>query len=140
VGHFGLAVNEYTHSTAPNRRFPDLVTHRLVKAALDGEPDPYTPEELMQVARQSSAQESNAAKVERQVRKSAAALLLERRVGESFAGIVTGASPKGTYLRLLDPPVEGRIVRGFAGLGVGDKVRVTLVGTDFERGHIDFAR
>ena len=140
VGHFGLAVNEYAHSTAPNRRFPDLVTHRLVKAALDGEPDPYTPEELMQVARQSSAQESNAAKVERQVRKSAAALLLERRVGESFDGIVTGAASKGTYLRLLAPPVEGRIVRGFAGLGVGDKVRVTLVGTDFERGHIDFAR
>src|SRR5688572_21224225 len=140
VGHFGLAVHDYAHSTAPNRRFPDLVTHRLVKAALDGEADPYSTAELMEVARLSSQQESNAAKVERQVRKSAAALLLEHRVGESFAGVVTGAAPKGTYVRILDPPVEGRIVRGFAGLAVGDKVRVTLVGTDFERGFIDFAR
>jgi len=139
-GHFGLAVQDYAHSTAPNRRFPDLVTHRLVKAALAGAPEPYTADELAAIAAQSSLQEANAAKVERQVRKSAAALLLEHRVGESFAGIVTGAAPKGTYVRILDPPVEGRIVRGFAGLAVGDKVRVTLVGTDFERGYIDFAR
>jgi VacB/RNase II family 3'-5' exoribonuclease len=139
IGHFGLAVQDYAHSTAPNRRFPDLVTHRLVKAVLAGASSPYTVPELLSVATQSSQQEANAAKVERQVRKSAAALLLERRVGESFTAIVTGASPKGTYARLLDPPIEGRIVRGHAGLGIGDKVRVTLVGTDFERGYIDFA-
>jgi exoribonuclease-2 len=140
VGHFGLAVHDYAHSTAPNRRFPDLVTHRLVKAVLTGAAEPYTATELMAVAMQSTEQEGNAVKVERQVRKSAAALLLERRVGESFQGIVTGASPKGTYVRVLDPPVEGRIVRGADGLDVGDKVRVTLLGTDFERGYIDFAR
>jgi len=140
LGHFGLAVNEYSHATAPNRRFPDLVTHRQVKAALQNQSDPYTDAELAEAAARSSQQEASAAKVERQVRKSVAALLLERRVGESFAGVVTGAAPKGTYVRLLDPPVEGRIVRGFAGLAVGDKVRVTLVGTDFERGWLDFSR
>jgi exoribonuclease-2 len=140
LGHFGLAANEYSHATAPNRRFPDLVTHRQVKAALENQADPYEDAELAEAAARSSQQEASAAKVERQVRKSVAALLLERRVGESFAGVVTGAAPKGTYVRLLDPPVEGRIVRGFAGLAVGDKVRVNLVGTDFERGWLDFAR
>jgi exoribonuclease-2 len=140
IGHFGLAANEYAHSTAPNRRFPDLVTHRQVKAALADEADPYSSGELAEAAARCSLQEANAARVERQVRKSAAALLLERRVGESFAGVVTGAAPKGTYVRLFDPPVEGRIVRGFADLAVGDKVHVTLVGTDFERGWLDFAR
>jgi exoribonuclease-2 len=140
AGHFGLAANEYSHSTAPNRRFPDLVTHRQVRAAIANQADPYSAAELALAASHSSEQEANAAKVERQVRKSAAALLLERRVGESFAAVVTGAAPKGTYARLFDPAVEGRIVRGFAGLAVGDKVRVTLVGTDFERGWLDFAR
>jgi exoribonuclease-2 len=140
VGHFGLAASDYSHSTAPNRRFPDLIAQRQVKAALAGQPDPYSPAELTAAASRSSEQEANAAKVERQVRKSAAALLLERRVGESFAGVVTGASPKGIYVRVFDPPVEGRIVRGYAGLAIADKVRVTLVGTDFERGHLDFAR
>jgi len=139
-GHFGLAVSDYTHSTAPNRRFPDLVTQRLIKAALAGEPVPYSNSELSALARHCTEQEDNAAKVERQVDKSAAALLLASRVGERFDGLVTGASPKGTWVRILHPATEGRVVRGFQGLDVGDRVRVELVHTDVERGFIDFAR
>ena len=139
-GHFGLAVHDYTHSTAPNRRFPDLVTQRLVKAALDGRPAPYGRDDLEKVARHCTEQEDNANKVERQVRKSAAALLLESRVGERFEGMVTGASEKGTWVRILRPPVEGRVVDGFEGLDVGERVTVELVGTNVERGFIDFAR
>jgi len=139
-GHFGLAVSDYTHSTAPNRRFPDLVTQRLIKAALAGEPVPYSHSELSALARHCTEQEDNAAKVERQVDKSAAALLLASRVGERFDGLVTGASPKGTWVRILHPATEGRVVRGFQGLDVGDRVRVELVHTDVERGFIDFAR
>jgi VacB/RNase II family 3'-5' exoribonuclease len=139
-GHFGLAVRDYTHSTAPNRRFPDLVTQRLVKATIAGIPCPYTAEELTDLARHCTLQEDNAAKVERQVRKSAAALLLAPRVGERFDAIVTGASPKGTWVRILHPAAEGRVVRGEHGLDVGDPVRVELVHTDVERGFIDFAR
>ena len=138
AGHFGLAVRDYTHSTAPNRRFPDLLTQRLVKAALDGRELPYTPDELTALARHCTQGEDNAAKVERHVRKSAAALLLESRVGDVFDGIVTGASSKGTWARILRPPIEGRVVRGFEGLDVGDRVRVKLLGTDVERGYIDF--
>jgi exoribonuclease R len=140
IGHFALAADQYSHATAPNRRFPDLVTHRQVKAVLEARANPYTAIELTEVAARCTVQEANAAKVERQVRKSAAALLLDSRVGERFAGVVTGAAPKGTYVRVFDPPVEGKIVRGFAGLSIGDKVQVTLVATDFERGHLDFAR
>ena len=140
IGHFGLAVKDYSHSTAPNRRFPDLVTHRLVKAALSGAPAPYTLDELATLANHCTVQETNAAKVERQVRKSAAALLLEQRIGERFDGVITGAADKGTWVRVFDPPVEGRVERGGAGLSVGDKVRVKLLSTNFERGYIDFAR
>ena len=138
-GHFGLAVRDYTHSTAPNRRYPDLLTQRLLKAALAGAASPYDAEALGELARRCTQKENDAAKVERSLRKSAAALLLAPRVGESFDGIVTGASEKGTWARLLQPPVEGRLVRGFRGLDVGDRIRVTLLGTDVERGFIDLA-
>jgi VacB/RNase II family 3'-5' exoribonuclease len=139
-GHFGLAVKDYTHSTAPNRRFPDLITQRLLKAVLLGAPVPYRNDELGELARHCTEQEDNATKVERQVRKSAAALLLAPRVGERFDAIVTGASTKGTWVRIVDPAAEGKVVRGYAGLDVGDRVTVELVGTDVERGFVDFAR
>jgi len=139
-GHFGLAVKDYTHSTAPNRRFPDLVTQRLLKAAMAGGPAPYGNDELQALARHCTEAEDEANKVERQVEKSTAALLLERKIGQRFDAIVTGASGKGTWVRILQPPVEGKLVRGFEGLDVGDRVRVELIGTNVERGYIDFAR
>ena len=139
-GHFGLAVQDYTHSTAPNRRFPDLITQRLIKAALAGARPPYPDAELAGLAQHCTEQEDNAAKVERRVRKSAAALLLARRIGERFDGIVTGASDKGTWVRITHPAAEGKVVRGFQGLDVGDHVRVELVRADVERGLVDFAR
>jgi exoribonuclease-2 len=138
--HFGLAVKGYTHSTAPNRRFPDLITQRLIKAALAGAPTPYRPDELKYLADHCTEKEDDAEKVERQLRKSAAALLLESRIGQRFDAIVTGVSEKGTWVRLLDPPVEGKMVTGANGLDVGDSVRVELVSTDVERGYIDFVR
>jgi exoribonuclease-2 len=140
AGHFGLAVMDYTHSTAPNRRFPDLLTQRLLKAALRGGPAPYDSEELGALAKHCTEQEDNAAKVERQVRKSAAALLLQARIGERFDAIVTGASSKGTWVRIPRPSVEGKLVHGFQGLDVGDRVRVELTFTDVEQGFIDFVR
>ena len=139
-GHFGLAVKDYTHSTAPNRRFPDVITQRLLKAALVGGPAPYSNEELVELARHCTEQEDRATKVERQVRKSAAALLLESRIGERFDAIVTGASAKGTWVRIIQPAAEGKVVHGFEDLDVGDRVRVELVHTDVERGFVDFAR
>jgi VacB/RNase II family 3'-5' exoribonuclease len=140
AGHFGLAVKDYTHSTAPNRRFPDLVTQRLLKAAMAGGTPPYSEGELEELAVHCTEQEDAADKVERQVRKSAAALLLERRIGERFDAVVTGASEKGTWVRIFDPPVEGKLVHGFEGLAVGKKLRVKLIATDVERGFIDFVR
>ena len=139
-GHFGLAVKDYSHSTAPNRRFPDLIAQRLLKAALAGLGSPYGDDELRVLAAHCTEQEDNATKVERQVQKSAAALLLQRRIGAKFDAIVTGASSKGTWVRISHPTVEGRVVRGFEGLDVGDAVRVELVRTDASRGFIDFAR
>ncbi|NOT21152.1 MAG: RNB domain-containing ribonuclease [Nitrospiraceae bacterium] len=138
--HFGLAVKGYTHSTAPNRRFPDLITQRLIKAALAGEPSPYQPEELKYLAGHCTEKEDDAEKVERRLRKSAAALLLESRIGQRFDAIVTGASDSGTWVRLIEPPVEGRMVTGTNGLDVGDHVRVELLSTDVERGYIDFVK
>jgi len=138
--HFGLAVHDYAHATAPNRRYPDLLTQRLVKAVLVAEPVPYSPAELDALARHCTEGEDAAAKVERQVRKAAAALLMRPRIGQTFEGLVTGASAKGTWVRLLQPPVEGRVVRGFEGLDVGDRVTVKLERTDAERGFIDFSR
>jgi len=131
-------VREYSHSTAPNRRFPDLVTQRMLKAALAGSKSPYTPAELAALATHCTEQEDAARKVERQVRKSAAAQFLSGRIGETFDALVTGASEKGTWVRLLKPPVEGKLVRGQEGADVGDQVKVQLVSVNVERGFIDF--
>ena len=140
LGHFGLAVKDYGHSTAPNRRYPDLLTQRLLKAALAGQPAPYKKEELDVLAAHCTAAEDAATKVERQLEKSAAALLLESRIGEQFDSIVTGASEKGTWVRLLSLPVEGKLVQGFDGIDVGDRLRVQLIETDVEQGYIDFKK
>ncbi|HXX53947.1 MAG TPA: RNB domain-containing ribonuclease [Thermodesulfovibrionales bacterium] len=139
-GHFGLAVKDYTHSTAPNRRYPDLITQRLLKAALAGGPVPYDNNELTALAAHCTAEEDAVKKVERQVEKSAAAMLLESRIGEQFDGIITGAASKGTWVRLFHPPIEGKLIRGFEGADVGHRIRVQLVHTDIERGFIDFKR
>ena len=139
-GHFALAVKDYTHTTAPNRRFPDLITQRLVKAALAGTPLPYTIAELTELARHCTDQEDAATKVERQVNKSAAALLLSGKIGQQFDGTVTGAADKGTWIRVFQPPIEGRLTLGFQGLKVGDRIRVRLLHTDVQRGFIDFGR
>jgi ribonuclease R len=139
-GHFGLAVKDYTHSTAPNRRYPDLITQRLLKAAIAGHPVPYEKDELTSLAKHCTDEEDAVKKVERRVEKSAAAMLLESRIGEQFDCIVTGAASKGTWVRLFHPPVEGKLVHGFEGADVGHRIRVQLVHTDVERGFIDFKR
>jgi VacB/RNase II family 3'-5' exoribonuclease len=139
-GHFGLAVSDYTHSTAPNRRFPDLMTQRLIKAALAAQSTPYSLEEMHALAQHCTQQETNAEKVQRRVDKSAAAMLLTDRIGEEFQSVVTGASPKGTWVRINHPVTEGKVVQGFRGLDVGDRIRVKLIHADVERGLIDFAR
>ena len=139
-GHFGLAVRDYTHSTAPNRRYTDLITQRLLKAAIADGSSPYSDDELDVLAKHCTEEEDAAKKVERQVGKSAAALLLESRIGEQFDAIVTGASSKGTWVRLLNMPVEGRLVHGFEGIDVGDRIRVQLISVDVERGYIDFRK
>jgi VacB/RNase II family 3'-5' exoribonuclease len=139
-GHFGLAVKDYAHSTAPNRRYPDLLTQRLLKAALDGKPVPYRIDELDVLAAHCTQAEDAANKVERQVEKSAAALLLESRIGEQFDSIVTGASEKGTWVRLLEVPVEGKLVDGFEGMDVGDRIRVQLISVKVQQGFIDFKK
>ena len=139
-GHFGLAVKDYAHSTAPNRRYPDLITQRLLKAAIQNKALPYSQDELELLARHCTEEEDIVNKVERQVGKSAAALLLEERLGEQFDAVVTGASDKGTWVRLLKVPVEGKLVKGFEGLDVGDRVRAQLISVDVERGFIDFKR
>ena len=139
TGHFGLAVADYVHSTAPNRRFADLVTQRMLRAATSGDSPPYSDQELIEIASRCTERGEAARKVERTMRKVAGASMLAERVGESFAAIVTAASPKGTYARVLNPPVEGRIVRGGRGLDVGDTIRLKLVVADPVRGFIDFA-
>jgi len=140
TGHFGLAVREYVHSTAPNRRYPDLVTQRLLTAALDGTRPPYSDGDLDGLAAHCTTQEEAAEKVERQLRKSAAAQLLAPRVGDTFDALVTGASDKGTWVRTLTPAVEGKLMSGIHGLDVGDAVRVRLTGIDVAKGFIDFER
>jgi VacB/RNase II family 3'-5' exoribonuclease len=139
-GHFGLAVKDYTHSTAPNRRYPDLLTQRLLKASLTEHPVPYDKDELKALAAHCTEEEDAAKKVERQVGKSAAAMLLEPKIGERFNAIVTGAATKGTWVRLLSLPIEGKLVRGFEGMDVGRRIRVQLIHTDVERGFIDFKK
>jgi VacB/RNase II family 3'-5' exoribonuclease len=139
-GHFGLAVRDYTHSTAPNRRYPDLITQRMLKSAMSQQPPPYAMDSFEALAKHCTEAEDEAKKVERQVEKSAAALLLESRIGERFDAIVTGAAPKGTWVRLLDVPVEGRLMHGFEGVDVGHRISVQLIRTDVDRGFIDFKR
>lgn len=139
-GHFGLAVQDYTHSTAPNRRFADLVTQRIVKAVLAGAPPPYTDDELSAIARNCTLKEDAARKVERGVRKIAAAILFSDRIGQRFKAIVTGNKSTGTFVRVVDPPVEGMLVRGKEGVDVGDEIEVELLSTNPEKGFIDFGR
>jgi exoribonuclease-2 len=139
-GHFGLAAPDYSHATAPNRRYSDLVTQRLVKAALADAPPPYTDDELAVIAKQCTDRENAANRVERVARKAAAAILLEHRVGSVFDAIVTGVNDDGTYVRLMSPPAEGRVMRGEEGMDVGERVRVKLVRTDAAKGYIDFER
>jgi len=140
TGHFGLAVKDYTHSTAPNRRYPDLITQRLLKAAIDARSTPYDNDELADLANHCTKQENAAEKVERQVGKSAAGLLLKSRIGEQFDSMVTGASTKGTWVRLLKLPIEGRLKTGDQGVDVGDRIRVQLLSVDVEQGFIDFGK
>jgi exoribonuclease-2 len=138
-GHFGLAVQDYTHSTAPNRRFPDMVTQRLMKAWLAKAPQPYSVDDLNAIATHCTLMEDNARKVEREMQKRIAAVVLHPRIGQSFPAIVTGVNNYGTFVRTLDPHVDGKVVQGGKGLDVGDKVTVKLVSTDPQRGFIDFA-
>jgi exoribonuclease-2 len=138
IGHFGLAVRDYTHSTAPNRRFPDLITLRLIKAALADQAQPYSTTELAELAQHCTRQEDAAQKVERRLRKCEAALVLESKVGQKFDAVVTGSTTDGIWVRVFSPPADGKLVRGKTSLKVGDKVRVKLVSTDVERGFIDF--
>ena len=138
LGHFGLAVHDYTHSTAPNRRFPDLITLRLLKAVLAQAPAPYSTAELAVLAEHCTQQEDAAQKVERRMRKSEAALVLESRIGQRFDALVTGSAAQGVWVRIVSPPAEGKLVRGGVLLHVGDKVRVKLVSANVEHGFIDF--
>ena len=139
-GHFGLAVKDYTHSTAPNRRFPDLITQRILKAAIEGSHLSYSRDELTELARHCTEKENDANKVERLVTKSAAAMLLSSRIGDRFDAICTGAADKGTWVRIFKPPIEGRLLYGAEGVDVGHRLKVQLVRTDVEKGYIDFKK
>ncbi len=139
-GHFGLAVQDYTHSTAPNRRFADLVTQRLVKAVLTNQAAPYSDDELGDIARNCTLKEDAARKVEREMTKRIAAVAMSSRIGELFDAIVTGVTPKGTFVRVAKPAIEGLLAQGQQGVDVGDKLRVKLIRTDVQHGYIDFAR
>jgi exoribonuclease-2 len=139
-GHFGLAVQDYTHSTAPNRRFADVVTQRLTKAMLAAQPTPYSDDELSAIASNCTEKEDAARKVERQMAKHLAAVAMQNRIGAIFDAVVTGATPKGTFVRVMQPHVEGLLAQGQQGADVGDKLRVKLIRVDVQRGFIDFAR
>jgi exoribonuclease-2 len=139
-GHFGLAAHDYTHSTAPNRRFADLVTQRLIKAALAREPSPYSEDQLSAIAQNCTEKEDAARKVERTMSKRVAAVAYHDRRGQTFGAVVTGVTPRGVFVRVTHPPIEGRLMRGEHGVDVGDQIRVTLINTDPQQGYIDFAR
>ena len=139
-GHFGLAVKDYTHSTAPNRRFPDLITQRILKATMGGSPMPYSQAELVELARHCTEKEDDANKVERLVAKSAAAMLLSSRIGDQFDAICTGAADKGTWVRIFHPPIEGRLLHGYEGVDVGNRLKVRLIYADVDKGYIDFEK
>jgi exoribonuclease-2 len=139
-GHFGLAVQDYTHSTAPNRRFADVVTQRLIKAMLAGRKNPYSDDELTAIAANCTQKEDAAKKVEREMSKRLAAVAMQHRIGEVFDAIVTGVTDHGTFVRVLQPHIEGLLAQGQQGLDVADKLRVKLIRTDVQKGYIDFAR
>jgi len=139
-GHFALAAQDYAHSTAPNRRFADTVTQRLIKSVLASQTAPYSDQQLDSIARNCTLKEDAARKVERVMSKRIAAVALQNRIGESFAGVVTGVTPKGVFVRVSNPPAEGLLVRGQQGVDVGDQLQVKLVSTDPQRGYLDFAR
>jgi exoribonuclease-2 len=139
-GHFALALHDYTHSTAPNRRFADTVTQRLVKSVLAKRASPYSEQQLTEIARNCTLKEDAAHKVERMMNKRIVAVAMQRRIGETFAAVVTGVGPQGVFVRVLEPPAEGLLIRGQQGVGVGDKLQVKLVSADPQRGYIDFAR
>jgi exoribonuclease-2 len=140
AGHFGLAVQDYTHSTAPNRRFPDIVTQRLIKAMLTGRPNPYSDNELSAIATNCTEKGDAERKVEREMSKRLSAIAMQSRIGATFDAIVTGATPKGTFVRVQQPRVEGLLAQGQQGADVGDQFRVKLIRVDVQRGFIDFAR
>ena len=140
AGHFGLAVQDYTHSTAPNRRFADIVTQRIIKSLLASQPNPYSDDELSAIAANCTARGDAARKVEREMAKRMAAVAMQNRIGATFDAIVTGATPKGTFVRVAQPRVEGLLAQGQQGVDVGDKLRVKLIRTDVQHGFIDFAR
>ncbi len=140
TGHFGLAARDYTHSTAPNRRFPDLVTQRVLHAMARNQPAPYSDADLAAIALHCNEADTKLRKIERTMQKRVAAVAMSHRIGETFPGVVTGASEKGVYVRILRPPFEGRVIQGSEGLDVGDKVTVKLLHTDPARAFIDFAR
>ncbi|HJX00170.1 MAG TPA: RNB domain-containing ribonuclease, partial [Terriglobales bacterium] len=138
-GHFGLAVQDYTHSTAPNRRFADIVTQRLIKAVLQGESSPYSDEELTTLAANCTQKQDAARKAQRDMQKRIAAVALKPSIGQSFDAIVTGLNPHGTFVRVMKPHAEGMLLGSHQGIDVGDRLRVRLVSTDVQRGYIDFA-
>jgi exoribonuclease-2 len=140
TGHFGLAARDYTHSTAPNRRFPDLVTQRVLHAMMANSPAPYSDADLAAIALHCNDADKKLRKIERDMQKRVAAVAMASHIGEVFAGVVTGATEKGVFVRVIQPPFEGRVVQGSDGLDVGDKVTVKLIHTDAARAFIDFAK
>lgn len=139
LGHFGLALHNYSHSTAPNRRFPDLITQRLIRAVIEGNPSPYARQDLNKLAEHCTLKEADADKVTRQAQKTVAATLLSQKLGQIFDGIITGKNVNGTWVRIFTPPVDGKIIQGEEKVDVADKVRVKLVSVDIKKGFIDFA-